>query len=94
LPATPKRGQTECDILETTRPHGGGRGRGVKRVIESLSLSNGKGEMLRIYRIEGTEAFDLAIINRDGESNHFEITASEADDVVLAIRTITEGGEG
>jgi hypothetical protein len=60
----------------------------MKKIIESVVLENKIGQRLRIYKIENGDNFCIGI---EGESDHFEFEAPEADDICSAIGNVVDG---
>ena len=60
----------------------------MKKIIESVVLENKNGQRLRIYKIENGNTFCIGL---EGESDHFEFEANEADDICNAIGKVVDG---
>ena len=61
----------------------------MKKQIESIVLQNKVGQILRIYKVENSDTFCIG----QEDADHFEFTVEEAEEIVIAINTVVNGGE-
>ena len=60
----------------------------MKKIIESVVLENKNRQRLRIYKIENGNTFCIGL---EGENDHFDFEANEADDICNAIGKVVDG---
>lgn len=58
----------------------------MKKQIESIVLTNGKGQVLRIYQVENSKPVEFCIGLED--SDHFLFKAVDADEIIQAIQEV------
>lgn len=56
---------------------------------ESVILTNGDGQKLRIYKVEGN-GIPVFCIGIEGSEDHFSFNAGEAEEITRAIDTVVD----
>jgi hypothetical protein len=62
----------------------------MKKQVEIIILTNGKGQKLRIYKVEGTTEENPVFCIGHENDDHFEFSLSDSSEIITAINDIVD----